>query len=182
MDRDLIKKLIEEGLELYGYGRVEEAVKKWKEVLKIDPDNEIVIDYLETAGFDVRKEKEKVKEEVERESILKAIEKEDLEEVFAAIEGKECISIEEFCFNEMVRYALFTRLRRRYLNGDAIPTLKVPPRELVTKKLTPKEGFLLSQMDGNISIRDLSDLCGISEDEIYFVMARFEKEGIIEFR
>lgn len=42
---------LDRGLELYGRGRLEEAVALWREVLADDPGNVRARDYLETAGF-----------------------------------------------------------------------------------------------------------------------------------
>lgn len=181
MDGELIKKLIEEGLELYGYGRVDEAIEKWKEVLKIDPNNAIVLDYLATAGVDVEKEKERIEGELEREQLLKAVEEGRSKEILKMLEDKKISSLEEFCFAEVIRYALFSTLREKYVGGDVIPVLKVSPSALVNKKFTPREGFLLSQIDGNVSLKDLADLCNLSEEEAYFIIAKFEEEGIVEF-
>lgn len=47
-----ILEFLEEGLFLYGVGRTQEAVSRWKKVLELDPGNERAMDYIRTAGID----------------------------------------------------------------------------------------------------------------------------------
>ncbi len=48
-----ILEYLEEGLFLYGVGKVQESIARWKKVLELDPKNERAIDYIESAGGNV---------------------------------------------------------------------------------------------------------------------------------
>src|SRR5256885_15141813 len=48
-----ILECLEEGLFLYGVGKVQESISRWKKVLELDPKNERALDYIESAGGDV---------------------------------------------------------------------------------------------------------------------------------
>ena len=48
----LISRLMEEGLEHYGEGRMDRAAECWREVLRLEPGHPEAEDYLRTAGFD----------------------------------------------------------------------------------------------------------------------------------
>src|SRR5438105_5863620 len=48
-----ILEYLEEGLFLYGVGKVQESISRWKKVLELDPKNERALDYIESAGGDV---------------------------------------------------------------------------------------------------------------------------------
>lgn len=48
-----ILEYLEEGLFLYGVGKVQESIVRWRKVLELDPRNERAMDYIESAGGDV---------------------------------------------------------------------------------------------------------------------------------
>ena len=48
-----ILEYLEEGLFLYGVGKVQESIVRWRKVLELDPKNERAMDYIESAGGDV---------------------------------------------------------------------------------------------------------------------------------
>lgn len=48
-----ILEYLEEGLFLYGVGKVQESIARWRKVLELDPKNERAMDYIESAGGDV---------------------------------------------------------------------------------------------------------------------------------
>src|SRR2546421_302260 len=48
-----ILEYLEEGLFLYGVGKVQESISRWRKVLELDPKNERALDYIESAGGDV---------------------------------------------------------------------------------------------------------------------------------
>ena len=47
-----LKKKLEEGLRLYGRGEANEAISLWREILRVDPENQDALDYLASAGAD----------------------------------------------------------------------------------------------------------------------------------
>ena len=49
--QDQIADLLEEGLDHYGEGRMEQAAECWREVLRLEPGHPGAEDYLRTAGF-----------------------------------------------------------------------------------------------------------------------------------
>lgn len=52
MPTDRIARLLQQGLDHYGRNEISEAVRCWKQVLTLAPDNAVARDYLEAAGID----------------------------------------------------------------------------------------------------------------------------------
>jgi tetratricopeptide (TPR) repeat protein len=177
MVTEKIKSLLQEGLDLYGYGKIEEAIEKWKEVLELDPGNLLAMDYLHSAGIDVDKlfEKEEKKEDIE--NLLK---KGRTLEAYEMIIREERNSLYKMCLFELVRYRLDKEFRERYLKGKVVPQKVVSERELIRKALTPADAFIVSQIDGKLTVEDLIDITDMNEFELCMSLSRLEREGIIK--
>jgi hypothetical protein len=77
------------------------------------------------------------------------------------------------------RETLF-QLYRKYL-GDlaACPRLKVPMHELPLKTMDHRTGFLLSRVDGMLTLEDILDISGMSRLEAYRHLSRLVLQGIL---
>ncbi len=178
MVTERIKTLLKEGLDLYGYGKVKEAVERWKEVLELDPGNLVAMDYLHSAGVDVDKlfEKEEKKDEI-IEDLLKS---RSVMEAYERLIREEKDSLYKICLFELLRYHLNNTFREKYLRGRVIPQRLLTERELLKKALTPKDAFIASQIDGKLTVEDLLDIVDMNEFELCMSLSRLEKEGIIK--
>jgi len=177
MVTEKIKILLQEGLDLYGFGKVKEAVEKWKEVLELDPGNLLAMDYLHSAGVDVDElfEKEEKKEDIH--DLLKSGK---TMEAYERLIREERDSLYKICLFELVRYHLDIELRKKYLKGKVVPQRLVMERELIRKALTPADAFIASQIDGKLTVEDLIDITDMNELELCMSLSRLEREGIIK--
>jgi len=177
MVTEKIKSLLQEGLDLYGYGKIKEAVEKWKEVLELDPGNLLAMDYLHSAGVDVDKlfEKEEKREDVE--DLLK---NGKTLEAYERVIREERNSLYKICLFELVRYCLDREFREKYLKRKVVPQKLVSERELLRKTLTPADAFIASQIDGKLTVEDLIDITDMNEFELCMSLSRLEREGIIK--
>lgn len=175
MVSEKIKSLLQEGLDLYGFGKIKEAVEKWKEVLQLDPGNLLAMDYLHSAGVDVdqlfeKEEGEEVQDLLKNGKTLEAYERSIREE-------KD--SLYKICLFELIRYHLGMEFKRKYLKGRVVPQKLLMDRELIRKALTPTDAFIASQIDGRLTVQDLIDITDMNEFEMCMSLSRLEREGII---
>ena len=68
------------------------------------------------------------------------------------------------------------------IDGEAIPEKTVTVRDLVWKRLSPDEGYLLGFVDGNTSLNDLVDITGWKKHELNRVVARLMKVQVIQLK
>lgn len=65
---------------------------------------------------------------------------------------------------------------------NAVPALAVPLHELEMHKLDHRAAFLLSRVDGALSVEDILDVCGMSRLEAYRHLCRLIVQGILKVR
>lgn len=68
------------------------------------------------------------------------------------------------------------------IDGEAIPEKIVTERDLVWKRLSPDEGYLLGFVDGNTSLNDLADITGWETQTLNRAMARLMKVQVIRLK
>lgn len=178
MVTERIKALLQEGLDLYGFGKIKEAIEKWKEVLELDPGNILAMDYLHSAGVDLDKLFEKGEEE--REEVVPLLKSGKFLEAYEAVVHGEKDSLYKICIAELITYHLTHYLKEKYGRKGVVPRPLVKQKDLLKKALTPTDAFIASQIDGRISVEDLLDIVNISELELFMSLARLEREGVIE--
>ena len=60
------------------------------------------------------------------------------------------------------------------------PQLILPPENVRSLKLDASSGFVLSQIDGNLTYEELFDVCGLPRLETARILARLVKDGVIK--
>ena len=68
------------------------------------------------------------------------------------------------------------------IDGEATPEKIVSERDLVWKRLSPDEGYLLGFVDGNTSLNDLAYITGWETQTLNRVMARLMKVQVIRLK
>lgn len=63
---------------------------------------------------------------------------------------------------------------------DAVPMLKVSPKEAVGRALDPEEGFVFSRVDGQWDIRSIIKVCPMREQEVRLIVQQLLDESLIE--
>lgn len=67
---------------------------------------------------------------------------------------------------------------RRY--ASTVSAIRPKPVNMMSLKLSPEEGFVLSRIDGGTSVRELVALTGFEEDRIVGIVGRLHAEGALE--
>ncbi len=201
-----VEELLEEGMLLYGMGKFEEAGKKWKRVLEIAPDNPMAEEYLKILKEDAEPASETepehespppqaestVKQPEGPESADQMVEKGralldegDHEGAFdrfkrAIDAGKN--DPDTFGYLETARAAMLNDYKKLITDLDGVPEIKMNYDRIKNMDLNNQEGFILSQIDGSISFRDIMALTGTETVQAMGVFAKFVKSGIIEVK
>lgn len=64
---------------------------------------------------------------------------------------------------------------------DKIPRLLVSLAELTKEKFDPREGFVLSRLNGEWDVQSILKICPMPEDEAMLIFARLVERKVIEF-
>jgi tetratricopeptide (TPR) repeat protein len=176
--RERTARLLAEGLELFGRDRVEEAIARWREVLKIDPAHREARDYLESAGVSPAGEGERALAA----RGLALAEQGDPEQALAVLAGatqRAPQDLEAQAAFDLLRAHLYAKDRAR-LGAGGKPRLKVAPDQLLRFDLPPEAGFLLSMLDGRTPVDELLAVSGLDAFEAVHLLVRLESAGIVE--
>ena len=65
---------------------------------------------------------------------------------------------------------------------DGVPALTVSLNELAKLELDPHEGFVLSRVNGEWSVRSILKICPMREDEVLSIFKRLMEKTLIEFQ
>ena len=208
-----VTRLLKRGLNHYGWGDLEAAIEAWERARAIDPENNAVHDYLESAYEERGQEKEP------DDDLTPVSEELNLSEAGAkptrrkAKGAKDAVDIEKLVADALAAYkagkldVAWKALSRvsaakperldiqGYVQlvgnaraekwakeiGDQGRMLRqsCTTKEMMKLKLHPDEGFLLSQIDGNLSISDLISLSTCSKQRTLEVLARLIREKIV---
>jgi len=187
-------KFLEEGLNLYGLGKFTEAIEKWKRVLEIDPDNSAARDYIESAGGDVTSVPQPAEtpqpppfaDTSTAESFLReAKEFAQSGKYEAALELLEKSleadpdNMETHSFYEMVRGKQLKNYIKEAGQPERIPILLKRTEELMRFNLTKEAGFILSLIDGHVTLDDIVSLSGMDKFSTYSNIVKLKRLGVI---
>lgn len=216
-DKQQVTRLLKRGLNQYGLGELENAIRSWEEALELDPGNRAARDYLETAyaensdkpaaaqpgttgadaeeAFDdddtpstfggpasmhVPDAGEEPNTLVERAlTAYKEGRMEDAWEDLQVASQQEPGRLDVQGYIAMMRSERARSFARTVGDQGRIICLKQTMQELMQLNLSPEEGFLLSQIDGSMSIEQLLNL---SKDRVHAlqILAKFMREGLVE--
>ena len=63
---------------------------------------------------------------------------------------------------------------------DARPRIAIPPDEVIWLNLDPRAGFVLAQIDGEVSFDDLYAICGLRRLDTARILCQLLEEGVVK--
>jgi len=175
----LIKKYFDEGLVLYGVGKFEEAVKIWREILKLDPGNSQAVDYIQSAGFSPEQTDNPI-EEARR--LLDQKQPEEAYGIASNILRKDPSDTEAKILLEVIEKSMAELYKNIFSDTKKIPSLEVDFSELLNYPLEKNDGFLLSLIDGKTSVQDIIDVSGMQEFDVLRIVSKLQRLEIISIK
>ncbi len=187
---DQIERLLAEGLEHYGCDEIAPAIKAWRAVMALDPNNAEALDFLQTAD---RRDQRRLPlqdqmSDSARQIVYKVrgmIERAEWEAALDLLRSRsdsEPTALEYEATVEVVRSRLLRRYTERVGNLDGIPILRDGPGDLTSHKLPSDAGFMLSLIDGTTPLADLISLSGMDAFEALRIVGNLLDSDILELR
>ena len=205
---DKIDRLMREGLNHYGMGAVREALRSWREVLRLDPDHAEARDFVATAEEaahaatppprakplaldpEVHEHAAAALAESGDDTALDDLVKEgqrlvgeqELEaglDLLEAVARRDPMRLEVHGHIEEVRGRLLKRYRDRMGDLGGIPRLSLGLSDVMKFNLPAHAGFMLSLIDGDTSIGDIVSLSGMDSFGALRVLNGLIDAGIV---
>jgi tetratricopeptide (TPR) repeat protein len=184
---DEIRRLMAQGLDLYALGQVAEATACWRRVLSLDPAHAEARDYLSAAGGDPEPAPRAAAPPAsamtaEAVHLLRAGKPAEALDLLEAHTRKAPDDLEAQAYQEIARAALLRVYRARTGSGDRVPFVRIAPSEVMKYNLPAPAGFLLSIIDGSVSIDELLQVSGMDPFEALRALHNLLDAGIVEAR
>ncbi len=185
---DEIRRLMARGLDLYALGQVEEATACWRQVLARDPAHAEARDYLAAAGDADAGAAKPAAEAGPADVLAEALallRSGQLQEGLGLLEtlaGRQPNDLEVQAFLELARGASLRAYRARVGSGAVAPRVRIAPAEVMKYNLPAAAGFLLSLIDGRLSIDELLAVSGMDPFEALRALSNLLDAGIVEAR
>jgi tetratricopeptide (TPR) repeat protein len=185
---DEIRRLMARGLDLYALGQIEEATACWRQVLARDPQNAEARDYLHAAAGDGEPPAAGARPGRAGGLLAEAVgllRSGDLQEGLALLETlvhAEPQNLEAQALLELARGSLLRVYRARVGSGEAVPRIRIPTKEVMKYNLPAAAGFLLSAIDGRISVDELIAVSGMDPFEALRALSNLLEARIVEAR
>ena len=205
---DKTDRLMREGLNHYGMGAVREALRSWREVLRLDPDHAEARDFVATAEEAAhaatpppRAKPPAVDPEVQDHAAAELAEsgddaalddlvkegqrlvgKQELEaglDLLEAVARRDPMRLEVHGHIEEVRGRLLKRYRDRMGDLGGVPRLSLGLSDVMKFNLPAHAGFMLSLIDGDTSIGDIVSLSGMDSFGALRVLNGLIDAGIV---
>jgi len=206
-DGDKIRALMTEGLNQYALGDVDRAVDCWRQVLAIESDHAEALDYLRAAGFEPGGEpvSEPMEPELETapgdpeptsrdpepepvrnpllDEALKCFRSGDLKGAVDLLEQhteEAPENLQAQAYLDLARSKLVGAYRKQVGDLSAVPTVRIPPEEIMKYNLPARAGFVLSLVDGATSTGELLTLSGMDPFDTLRVLTHLIDADIVE--
>ena len=199
-----VQKLLEQGLYHYGHGEIGMAVELWKQVLQIDPKNEVAREYLGIELGESWSEKisDKGKTPLEKMPVyepvkpkkmhraefslaqqhLRAGKPEAAFSLFSMLAEQEPENSAYISFLDLSKCALVRQFLKKTGSFDKVPVLKASLSKLTELKLSEEQGFILSLINGETSIEDIVYLSPVPPFTTFSTLKYFLEKGLIAIK
>ncbi|MGB9734827.1 MAG: tetratricopeptide repeat protein [bacterium] len=174
----------EAGLDSFAQGDFVQAEKYWREVLEIDPENELALDYIHALEEEIPFEDKRVVYKELLEEAIRLIGKNQLEPAYELLQ----MVLQNDPDNERAQKFLDTTkglLLKDYLaeigDTDFIVKIKKNMQDIMKINLTRESAYILSMVDGNLSIEELFTLAGIDRFLFMRNLAMLLRNDIVTF-
>lgn len=185
---DEISRLMARGLDLYALGQIEEATACWRQVLALDPGHAEARDFLQAASGDGEPPAPRARPGRDGGLVSDAVRllrdgrfQEGLDLLESHTRG-EPGNLEAQAFLELARGSLLRVYRARVGSGEGVPRLRISTAEVMKYNLPAAAGFLLSAIDGAISVDELIAVSGMDPFDALRALANLLEAGIVEAR
>jgi hypothetical protein len=205
---DKIERLMREGLNHYGMGGVAQALRSWREVLRLDPDHAEARDFVATAEEAAhaaapppRAPQAPAEIEVHEHAAAeiasgedhatldelvsegqRLVREEELEaglDLLEVVARRDPLRLEVHGHIENVRSRLVKRYRERMGDLGSVPRLSLGLSDVMKFNLPAHAGFMLSLIDGDTSVGDIVSLSGMDSFEALRVLNGLLDAGIV---
>ena len=182
---DEIRRLMARGLDLYALGQIEEATACWRQVLGLDPHHAEARDYLQAAGGDGEAPAPGPRPArsggllAEATGLLRGGALREGLDLLESLVRAEPRNLEAQALLELARGALLRVYRQRVGSGDAVPRVRISTAEVMKYNLPAAAGFLLSAIDGRISVDELVAVSGMDPFDALRALANLLDAGIV---
>jgi hypothetical protein len=185
-----VKRLLREGLDLYGLGEISGAIVTWEKVLELEPTNAEALDYMRTA--DRRKHPRPPKKEnmagavaallQEAQGLMRRDEFASALDLLRSASGPGFGGIEFEATMELARSRLYCIYTDRIGDLSGVPHCDSSAESMKQYNLPADAGFLLSMVDGTTSVADLISLSGMDAFDALFTLSSLLESGLVEMR
>lgn len=185
---DRIKRLLAEGLDLYGVDEVSAAIVTWQKVLEVDPGNAEALDYMRTAdrrkvprpekGADLSSAKAALVQEARL--LLRQGDCRAAFDLLDQANGAGFGDLEYEATRELARSRLYGAYRDRVGDFGQVPRLRSDAGSLTKYNLPANAGFVLSMVDGTTSLADVISLSGMDPFEALHTLDGLMDVGLVE--
>jgi hypothetical protein len=157
-------------------------------VLAIDPSHGEARDYLQAAGGDLEAAAPKPAAPAadplltEALVLLRAGDLAEGLELLETLARHQPADLEVQGFLELARAAALRVYRARVGAGESVPRLRIPPDEVLKYNLPAAAGFLLSMIDGRISLDELLAVSGMDPFDALRAFSNLLDAGIVGAR
>ena len=201
MDKDAkIQKLLEDGLYHYGLGENSIAIEMWKQVIELDPENEVAREYLSIEIGPDWEQKLNLKPAREKhisvsitspekptrdefnlgQQHLLANKPERAFSLFLKLVEQEPDNQLYRAYLELSKASFFKLFNKQVGSLNAIPELNISPSKITELNLTEAEGFILSLINGEMSIEDILSVAPLPPFESIFIIGKFYITGAVK--
>lgn len=209
--RSEVTRLLKRGLNHYGLGDLDAAIGCWEKARSLDPENQAVRDYLETAyeeaerapasrlggsdpeGFGDEDDTPRSFPDVARSGadaaadplLAQALESYKSGHLLEAHRDLQALAREDperldvRGYLELVRKQLMQQWAGEIGDRGRSLRLTISQEDLLRQDLKPREAFLLTQVDGFVSIDDLISVSSSDRFQTLEMIARFIRQGIL---
>jgi len=205
MDRgEKIQKLLEQGLYHYGLGELGLALEIWKQALELDSECEVCREYLSIELGPDWEEKLNLKPKKEKPEVsvpgpeksgkplrdefklgqqhLRAGRPDLALSLFTSLVNSEPREQVYYSYLEMSKAALFKQFLSRLGSLAKVPELNLGGEKITELNLNEEEGFILSLINGEMSLEDILSLAPFPPFESVFILEKFYRSGLIKIK
>jgi tetratricopeptide (TPR) repeat protein len=191
-----LRELLEKGLYYYGLGENRMAVDLWKQVLELEPENELAREYLEieletdvypstTPEFPRPDKSEAPKSTpvfTRGQKLIYEDKPAEAVESFAQAYDESSDQLYYWSYAELAKTSLIKLLLKQIGSFNRVPELTKPLAEMARMNFTEEQGFILSLITGDTSFEDVISLSPIPKYKTYLALYRFLEAGVIRIR
>lgn len=87
---------------------------------------------------------------------------------------KEAQQIHELCEHNLTQM-----FESKIGSMEAVPRVSMPPDEIIWLNLDPRAGFVLAQIDGEVTFEDLYAICGLRQLDTARILSQLLEEGVV---